>query len=106
MWEKGGPVPFYRYECEACGEVFRVLHRNGDDADVETTCPQCGSERATRLLPRIGVIYKGSGYYSTDYRSKKARSAKDAKTDGSESASNGGEVSSVKPTTKAERSEN
>jgi putative FmdB family regulatory protein len=105
MREKGGPVPFYRYECEACGEVFRVLHRNGDDTEADTKCPQCGGTRTKRLLPRIGVIYKGSGYYSTDYRNKKARTTKEAKGDGAKPASDGGEVSSVKSTTKAEQSE-
>jgi putative FmdB family regulatory protein len=61
-------MPFYRYECRTCGQTFRVLHRNGTSSP--TRCPSCGGKEADRLLPRIGVIYKGSGYYSTDYRSK------------------------------------
>jgi len=61
-------VPFYRYECRGCGGIFRVLHRSGKP--LETRCPNCGGREADRLPPRIGVIYKGSGYYSTDHRSK------------------------------------
>ena len=61
-------MPFYRYECEDCGTQFRVLQQSGKDAPGP--CPSCGAERAKRMLPRIGVIYKGSGYYNTDYRSK------------------------------------
>ena len=61
-------MPFYRYECRGCGETFRVLQRGG--TSKEACCPGCGGRDTERLLPRIGVIYKGSGYYSTDYRSK------------------------------------
>ena len=63
-------MPFYRYECESCGTQFRVLQQSGEDAPG--ACPSCGGKKASRLLPRIGVIYKGSGYYNTDYRSKTA----------------------------------
>ncbi|MDD4902873.1 MAG: zinc ribbon domain-containing protein [Candidatus Bipolaricaulis sp.] len=62
-------MPFYRYECESCKNEFRVLlHSLGEE---HAACPRCGSRRTSRLLPRIGVIYKGSGYYSTDYRRTK-----------------------------------
>jgi len=61
-------MPFYRYECGECGEQFRVLQRNGEEGAVE--CPRCGGRRVAKRLPRIGVIYRGSGYYSTDYRRK------------------------------------
>lgn len=71
-------MPFYRYECTECGEEFKVLRRNGDREPA--VCPACRSKRTERLLPRIGVVYKGSGYYSTDYRGKKA---KDVKKNGS-----------------------
>jgi putative FmdB family regulatory protein len=59
---------FNHYECRSCGETFRVLQQNGTSPQIR--CPSCGGKEADRLLPRIGVIYKGSGYYSTDYRSK------------------------------------
>ena len=61
-------MPFHRYECRNCKEIFRILHQNGTSPQIR--CPSCGGKEANRLLPRIGVIYKGSGYYSTDYRSK------------------------------------
>jgi len=64
-------MPFYRYECSRCGEIFKVLHQNGDRASA--VCPACGSAQTRRLLPRIGVVYKGSGYYSTDYRGRKTK---------------------------------
>ncbi len=66
-------MPFYRYECAACKTEFRILRRT--DEDTVTPCPQCGSAKTKRLLPRIGVIYKGKGYYSTDYRKTRGESA-------------------------------
>ena len=64
-------MPIYRYQCSKCNAVFKVLHRNGECPPA--VCPECGAENAERLLPRIGVIYRGKGYYSTDYRSKSAK---------------------------------
>jgi putative FmdB family regulatory protein len=59
-------MPSYRYECATCSSEFRVLRQDGDGSVA--SCPHCGSRETKRLLPRIGVIYKGKGYYSTDYR--------------------------------------
>jgi putative FmdB family regulatory protein len=54
--------------CVVCGDVFKMLVQNGDSTPIK--CPECESEKTKRLLPRIGVIYKGNGYYSTDYAKK------------------------------------
>jgi putative FmdB family regulatory protein len=62
-------MPFYRYECGKCHSEFRLLRRNDDEEPA--ICPHCGSAKTNRLLPRIGVIYKGNGYYSTDYKKTK-----------------------------------
>jgi len=66
-------MPIYRYECKDCGTVFRVFRRNGNGSPVE--CPHCNSRITEQLLPRIGVIYKGNGYYRTDYQNKKQTSS-------------------------------
>ncbi len=72
-------MPFYRYQCEECKDIFRVLQTNG--GGPPTVCPECGGERIERLIPRIGVVYKGNGYYSTDYgnrgRGKKSKESKE-----------------------------
>jgi len=57
-------MPFYRYECESCGHEFRVLQPAGSDEPVQ--CPKCKAETAKRMLPRVSVQFKGSGYYKTD----------------------------------------
>lgn len=78
-------MPFYRYECEKCGHKFRILHLSG--ADDVVACPSCESEDAHRLLHRVAVQFKGSGYYKTDRANKKSKagtkdlSDKDSSTD-------------------------
>ena len=64
-------MPFYRYRCEKCGHEFRILQPNlaNDDA----SCPSCESADVRRLLSRVSVQFKGSGYYKTDRANKKSR---------------------------------
>ncbi len=73
-------MPLYRYQCEACGHVFRVLQSlNGDSggsAAGSIACENCGEESVRRVLSRVGVLYKGSGFYSTDYAKKGSKNEK------------------------------
>ena len=64
-------MPFFRYECNNCGHEFRILHLTGVDDDV--ACPSCKSTDLQRLLPRVAVQFKGSGYYKTDRANKKSK---------------------------------
>ena len=58
-------MPLYDYECVACGHVFEL--RQSFDADPEGVCPRCsGSSR--RKFHAVPIIYKGSGFYTTDYK--------------------------------------
>jgi len=76
-------MPFYRYECTECKNEFRILRRTSEKGSA--VCPHCGGSKTRRLLPRIGVIYKGKGYYSTDYRKTKGDAT--SRADSSESRS-------------------
>ena len=67
-------MPLYSFECESCRHEFRVLASNGSPA--VPSCPVCGAKNVRRLLPRVSIAYKGSGYYNTDYRGKKSSGAK------------------------------
>jgi putative FmdB family regulatory protein len=65
-------MPRYEYECSECGVRFeRVQHYN--DAPV-TVCPECEG-KVHRLIGPVGVVFKGSGFYSTD--SKKGKPSSD-----------------------------
>lgn len=58
-------MPLYDYECLSCGHAFEL--RQSFDADPEAQCPRCeGASR--RKFHAVPVIYKGSGFYTTDYK--------------------------------------
>ena len=65
-------MPIYGYRCRSCGNELEVLQKMSDPP--LKTCPKCSGE-LTKILYPVGVIYKGSGYYSTDYKSGKASSS-------------------------------
>jgi putative FmdB family regulatory protein len=64
-------MPFYRYRCSKCGHEFRVLHLK--DVKEDVSCPLCEGADVRRLLSRVSVQFKGSGYYKTDRANKKSK---------------------------------
>ena len=60
-------MPIYEYECEQCGVRFERLQRMADAA--LTDCPEC-SGHVHRVMQPVGVIFKGSGFYVTDNKSR------------------------------------
>jgi len=89
-------MPTYDYECKACHhrwELFQSIK-----ADPEKKCPKCGKKQAQRIIgPGAGIIFKGSGFYQTDYRSsayKKAAEADKKSSEGGSFKSNGESSSS------------
>ena len=57
-------MPVYDYQCPSCWHAFEM--RQSFDADPRATCPSCqGMSR--RKFNAVPVIYKGSGFYTTDY---------------------------------------
>ena len=79
-------MPTYDYLCRGCGHEFELFQWM--TAPVKRKCPECGQRRLKRLIGAgAGVIFKGSGFFQTDYRSdyyKKAaeadKKAKEGKT--------------------------
>jgi putative FmdB family regulatory protein len=63
-------MPIYSYKCEKCGSVFDKFEKasNGNENNGVVKCIYCGSD-AKRLFSPAGLIFKGSGFYKTDYRS-------------------------------------
>ena len=59
-------MPIYVYRCKACGADLE--RRQGFQDPPLTECVVCGGE-LRRVLQPVGVIFRGSGFYSTDYRS-------------------------------------
>lgn len=72
-------MPTYEYECGACGYRFEKYQSMTEKAVRQ--CPKCGKAKAERVISGgAGVLFKGSGFYQTDYRSKgyKESAKKDA----------------------------
>lgn len=71
-------MPTYEYQCQDCGHEFEKFQSM--TASSLRKCPQCGKMTLRRLIGKgAGVIFKGSGFYETDYRSESYKSA--AKSD-------------------------
>lgn len=67
-------MPTYDYKCDACGHAFEKFH--SITAAPIRKCPKCGKNKVKRLIGTgAGMIFKGSGFYITDYRSEGYKSA-------------------------------
>jgi putative FmdB family regulatory protein len=87
-------MPIYEYRCKK-GHTFDVMQRFSDDA--LDTCEVCGAP-AQRVLHAPAVHFKGSGFYNTDYGTRKrAREMKDHKESSSKSESSSSSSSESKP---------
>lgn len=106
-------MPTYDYECDACGHALEIFQ--GINDPMKKKCPECGKNKLKRQFGTgAAIVFKGSGFYQTDYRSegykksaaadKKARSeasgSKDSKGKDSKSSDSGSSSS-----TKASSSE-
>src|SRR5215831_17042428 len=60
-------MPTYEYLCKTCGHRFETWQKMSDE--LLTVCPNCGAE-IHRVLFANGVVFKGSGFYSTETRSQ------------------------------------
>lgn len=77
-------MPTYEYACAACGHKFEEFQ--SIKAEPIKKCPQCKKNKVQRLISAgAGFIFKGSGFYETDYRSEAYKTA--AKSDGSTAGS-------------------
>ena len=62
-------MPTYDYVCDGCGHAFELFQSMTDS--VKKTCPECGKKKLRRLIGAGGaIVFKGSGFYKTDYRSE------------------------------------
>ncbi|MCI0334600.1 MAG: zinc ribbon domain-containing protein [Planctomycetes bacterium] len=103
-------MPTYDYECDACGHTFELFQSISEP--VKKKCPDCDKPKLRRLFGTgAAVVFKGSGFYQTDYRSEsykkgaeKDKPASESKGDTkSESKSDGKSSSESKPAVKPEK---
>ncbi len=88
-------MPTYDYVCDACEHEFELFQSIKEDAKKQ--CPECGKKKLRRLIgPGAAIVFKGSGFYATDYRSEsyKKAAAADKPASPSTSTEKSGEKSS------------
>ena len=79
-------MPTYDYECDACGHKFELFQ--SISAPVEKKCPECKKLKLRRLFGTgAAVVFKGSGFYQTDYRSDSYRKSAESDKPASEATS-------------------
>jgi putative FmdB family regulatory protein len=67
-------MPTYDYVCDACEHAFEEFQNFNDE--VLSKCPKCGKKKLRRLFGSgAAILFKGSGFYETDYRSESYKSA-------------------------------
>lgn len=88
-------MPTYDYVCDACGHAFEHFQSMKDDA--LTKCPECKKKKLRRLIGAgAAVVFKGTGFYQTDYRSESYKKAASADKPAAPSSDSGSSSSSPK----------
>jgi putative FmdB family regulatory protein len=83
-------MPTYIYRCKKCKRRFELFHSITDETPKR--CPRCKGKAERVPAGGAGILFKGSGFYETDYRSKSYKeSAKREKAGGPSAGSSGGE---------------
>lgn len=92
-------MPTYDYVCEACDHKFEQFQSMKEDA--LTKCPKCKKKKLRRLFGAgAAVVFKGSGFYQTDYRSESYK-----KSAAADKSSSGGGDSSDSPSSSTPKSD-
>jgi putative FmdB family regulatory protein len=81
-------MPIYTYRCDNCGVQFE-RHQSFSEQPL-TRCPECSKKTLRKVYTPVGIVFKGSGFYSTDHRSpsgagRSSTSSKPSETEKSES---------------------
>ena len=74
-------MPTYSYECGGCGQILDLFH--GMSAEPKVKCDQCGKKCKRLMGTGAGFIFKGTGFYETDYKDKKGTPHEKPKAEGS-----------------------
>lgn len=74
-------MPTYEYVCDACGHALELFQSMTESP--KRKCPACGKPKLRRLIGGgAGILFRGSGFYQTDYRSDSYKKAKDSDAGG------------------------
>ncbi|MBN1265529.1 MAG: zinc ribbon domain-containing protein [Anaerolineales bacterium] len=92
-------MPIYTYRCSHCGVQFDIRQSFQDES--LSVCPECGETALNKVFQPVGIVFKGSGFYSTDNRSPSGqvpeRAPKEEKTETSKANKEGTTESKPSP---------
>ena len=95
-------MPTYEYECQKCGHQFEVFQSITADPLKQCSADGCSGKVRRLIGAGGGLLFKGSGFYITDYRSEGYKSAEKAdRKEGSGKGGKGGEKSDSKKTSES-----
>ena len=90
-------MPTYDYICDDCGHEFEAYE--SITAQPQQDCPECHHPKLRRKIgPGAAILFKGSGFYQTDYRSESYKKAAKAEKPAAESTKPSGDSASSSPT--------
>jgi len=82
-------MPTYDYKCQKCGHQFEVVQSMKDDRLTDCPLETCDGQVKRLLGTGAGIIFKGSGFYQTDYRSESYKKSAKADSSSGDSGSSG-----------------
>ena len=99
------PMPTYDYVCDACEHEFEEFQSFSEEP--LTRCPKCGKKKLRRLFGTgAAVLFKGSGFYETDYRSESYKSAAKADQEAAKPAAETNGTNGASATSAAKSTDN
>ena len=97
-------MPTYDYVCRGCGHELEVFHSITEPA--RRKCPKCGKQKLERRIGSgAGILFRGSGFYQTDYRSESYRQGQKTESGASKPTTDGAATSEKKADSKPETAE-
>jgi putative FmdB family regulatory protein len=89
-------MPIYTYRCTECGVQFDKQQKFTDQPLKR--CPECAKNSLQKVFQPVGIVFKGSGFYSTDHRSPSGSASRNTKSGESEKSSETGSKSTENST--------
>ncbi|HTK83033.1 MAG TPA: zinc ribbon domain-containing protein [Bacteroidota bacterium] len=91
-------MPTYQYRCKSCSYEFEEIQKFSDEA--LTVCPSCNKPALVRVIGGAGLVFKGTGFYQTDYKksagdtTRGTSTKKDSKPEAKSDSTSGSESTS------------
>jgi putative FmdB family regulatory protein len=90
-------MPTYDYKCQKCGHQYEVFQSMKDDRLTDCPLEECDGQVKRLLGTGAGIIFKGSGFYETDYRSASYKKGQTAEKSSGDSGGSSTGASEAKP---------